>query len=247
MRSTAEIFGVPIDKVTLEKAFNNFKMFMTDDKLSIITTPNTEIVMMANKDKELLEVLKNSNMNIPDGIGLIYASKIHKLEIPERVTGVDFMRKILEYCNDINGSIFILGGKPGVAQKACENIKKRFKNIEIKGFEHGYFNSEEEQIIIEKINKANPDVLFVALGAPRQEKWIYKNRKRLNAKVAIGVGGSVDIWAGTAKRAPVIYQKLGLEWFYRLLKEPWRYKRMTSLPKFILKVILSRDITKLKN
>lgn len=247
MRNTAEIFGVPIDKVTLEEAFNNFKNFILKEELSIITTPNTEIVMAARKDSELLEVLKNSSMNIPDGIGLVYASRIHRLGIPERVTGVDLMKRILEYCNDIKGSIFILGGKPGVAEKACENIKKRFNNIEIKGFEHGYFNSKDEQRIIEKINKAKVDVLFVALGAPRQEKWIYRNREKLKVKVAMGVGGSVDIWAGTAKRAPVIYQKLGLEWFYRLLKEPWRYKRMMVLPKFMIKVISSKDITKAKD
>lgn len=242
MRKTVSIFGVPIDKITLEEASKRFEHILAEEKLGIITTPNTEIVMAARYDKELMEVLKRSDMNIPDGIGLIYASKIHNLGLIERVTGVDLMQKILDYCNNMNRSIFILGGKPGVEELACKKIKERFRHIEVKGYHHGYFNQDEEIDIIESINKLKPDVLFVALGAPRQEKWIYNNRKKLKAGVAIGVGGSVDIWAGTAKRAPMIYQKLGLEWFYRLIKEPWRYKRMMVLPKFMIKVLLSKNI-----
>ncbi|QEK11454.1 WecB/TagA/CpsF family glycosyltransferase [Crassaminicella thermophila] len=237
MRETANILGVPIDIVTNESAFEKFKSLLRGEKCSVIVTPNSEIVMAASKDERLKGILKESDLCIPDGIGLIYASKIHNLGLTERVTGVDFMYKILSYCNDNDKSIYILGGKVGVAEKACKNIKNKFPNIKIKGFRDGYFKEAEERKIIEKINELKPDVLFVGLGAPKQEIWMNKYKEKLNVKVAMGIGGSIDIWAGTAKRAPEIFQKLGLEWFYRLLKEPWRYKRMMALPKFMLKVI----------
>ncbi len=240
MRKTASVLGVPIDIVTIETAMDRVKEFLEDNHCSMITTPNTEIVMEASNDNELLKILKDSDLCIPDGIGLIYASKIQKLGLIERIPGVDLMKKILEY-GDINrNSIYILGGKPGVAKIACENIKNTFSSIRIVGYNDGYFKQEEEEKIIKEINDVKPDMLFLALGAPRQEKWIYKHRSSLNAKFAMGVGGSVDVWAGTVKRAPVIFQRLGLEWFYRLLKEPWRYKRMLALPKFMIKVILQR-------
>jgi len=243
MRKITTIFGVPIDMVTLETAVDRFDVLFKKPDVSLIFTPNTEIVMKAKEDSQLKEALLGADMNIPDGIGLILASKIHKLGLKERVTGIDLMDRILNYCDNSKKSIYILGGKPGVAAKACANIKKKFTSIVIKGHCHGYFTEKDEIGIIDEINKLKPDILFVALGAPRQEKWIYKNRKLLDVKVAMGVGGSVDVWAGTVKRAPVIYQKLGLEWFYRLLKEPLRYKRMMALPKFMLKVIFSKNIS----
>lgn len=244
MRDTTKIFGSPIDIVSLEGAFDRFKYLLERNRFSMIFTPNTEIIMVAKKDRELKEVLIASDMNIPDGIGLVIASKLHKLGLIERVTGVDMMDRILKFCNYTKKSIYILGGKPGVAEAAANNINRHYPNIEIKGFHHGYFKDKDEIKVVDKINEQKPDILFVALGAPRQEKWIYKHSKILNTKVAMGVGGSIDIWAGTAKRAPKIFQSLGLEWFYRLLKEPWRVKRMMSLPRFLIQVIITRDITK---
>ncbi len=242
MRKTTKIFGTPIDMVTLESAFERFKVLLDRDRFAMIFTPNTEIIMKATEDEELKEVLMNSDMNMPDGIGLIIASKIHNLGLNQRVTGVDMMDRILKFCNNTKKSIYILGGKPGVAELASRNINKKYSNINIKGFNDGYFKPEEESRIIDKINEVKPDILFVALGAPRQEKWIYRNGKSINTSVAMGVGGSVDIWAGTAQRAPKIFQNLGLEWFYRLLKEPWRLKRMMVLPRFLLKVLSTKDI-----
>ncbi len=243
MRKTIRMYGLPIDVVTLESAFERFKQLLDRSVFSFICTPNTEIVMVARKDEELKEILKSSDMNIPDGIGLVIASKIHKLGLIERVTGVDMMEKMLEFCNYSRKSIYILGGKPGVAEMAVHNIKEKYSNIKVEGYKHGYFNGDEEKEIIKNINKISPDILFVALGAPRQEKWIYNHRKDLNVKIAMGVGGGVDIWAGTAKRAPQVFRILGLEWFYRLLKEPWRFKRMLILPKFMIQVLKSKDIT----
>ncbi|WP_432665985.1 WecB/TagA/CpsF family glycosyltransferase [Wukongibacter baidiensis] len=243
MRKTIRMYGVPIDVVTLESAFERFKQLLDRSVFSFICTPNTEIVMVAREDEALKEILKSSDMNIPDGIGLVIASKVHKLGLIERVTGVDLMERMLEFCDYSRKSIYILGGKPGVAEMAVHNIVEKYSNIKVEGYRNGYFNVEEEKEIIENINDASPDILFVALGAPRQEKWIYKHRKDLNVNIAMGVGGGVDIWAGTAKRAPKVFQILGLEWFYRLLKEPWRFKRMLILPKFMIQVLKSKDIT----
>lgn len=239
-----KILGVKIHQVTNETAYNRFLTLMEEPKLSMICTPNTEIVMEAQHDDELKDVLQDADLVIPDGIGLIYASKIHQLGLTERVTGIDTMERILKYANNNKKSIFLFGGKPGVAEKAAEKMKETYPNIQVKGVRDGYFKKEEEDKIIDHINEVKPDLLFVALGAPKQEKWIYQNRKTLNAKVAMGVGGALDIWAGVSKRAPKLFQKLHLEWFYRLLKEPSRFGRMLSLPKFMIKVLISRDFSR---
>lgn len=239
-----KILGVKIHQVTNETAYNRFLHLMEQPELSMIVTPNTEIVMMAQEDAALKEILQDAELVIPDGIGLVYASKIHQLGLTERVTGIDTMDKMLKYCNNNKKSIYLFGGKPGVAEKASEKMKEAYPHLTIKGIRDGYFSKEEEDKIIDHINEVKPDILFVALGAPKQEKWIYANRKLLNAKVAMGVGGAFDVWSGVAKRAPKIFQDLHLEWFYRLLKEPSRIGRMMSLPKFMIKVLLSRDFSR---
>lgn len=242
IKGKVDIMGVFIDQGNLDDAANRCKDFLNTDGCKMIITPNTEIIMNAQENSKLRQIINTADLVIPDGIGLIYASKIQKKGLTERVTGVDLMHKILSYCNETEKSIYILGGKPGVAKKACENIKNKLPGINIKGFRDGYFKEAEENDIIKNINELNPDILFVALGAPKQEIWMGQYREKLNSKMVMGVGGSVDVWAGTVKRAPEIYQKLGLEWFYRLLKEPWRYKRMMVLPKFMIKVIFSKNI-----
>ncbi len=241
---SVKILGVKIHQVTNETAYNRFLALMEQPKLSIICTPNTEIVMEAQNDSELKEILQDADLVIPDGIGLIYASKIHQLGLTERVTGIDTLERILKYANNTKKSIYLFGGKPGVADKAAERMIEVYPNLQIKGIRDGYYKKEEEDKIINHINEVKPDILFVALGAPRQEKWIYNNRKILNAKVAMGVGGALDVWAGSAKRAPKFFQNMHLEWFYRLLKNPTRIGRMMSLPKFMIKVLISRDFNR---
>jgi N-acetylglucosaminyldiphosphoundecaprenol N-acetyl-beta-D-mannosaminyltransferase len=239
-----KILGVRIDRVSPSEAYNRFLQLIGRDQFSMIFTPNTEIVMMAQQDKELRGILREADLVIPDGIGLVYASKLHDLGLTERVTGIDLMDRILRYCHTTKRSIYMIGGKPGIADRALEKISEAYPGIVIKGCQDGYFDPEQELKIIDRINEMKPDVLFVAMGAPRQEKWIYRYRKILNVRVAVGVGGSVDVWAGTAKRAPLFFQKTNLEWFYRLVKDPSRIGRMMALPKFMIKVLLSRDFSK---
>lgn len=241
-REQTMIFGVPIDQVSAEDAYNRFLAFMKEDRLHTIFTPNTEIVMMAQEDEELKSILRRGDLVIPDGIGLLYASKHHDLGLDERIPGVEMMDRMLKFCHNAKKKVYLLGAKPGTVEAAAEKIRATYPHLEICGHHHGYFSQEEELRVIDAINESKPDILFVALGAPRQEKWIDAHRKILNAKVAMGVGGSIDIWAGTAKRAPKIFIDLHLEWFYRLLKNPSRIGRMMALPHFLLKVVTAKSI-----
>ncbi|SHE75274.1 N-acetylmannosaminyltransferase [Thermoanaerobacter uzonensis DSM 18761] len=235
-----DIFGVPIDRVTMKQAVEILKNFLQEDRLHIVATPNAEIVMMAQKDKEYMEILNNTDLNVPDGSGIVFASKVFKNPLSERVAGFDLMMEFIKDISSRNIKIYLLGSAPQIAEQARVNLEKLYPSVKIVGTHHGYFTDEEENKIIEEINNKGAEVLFVALGAPKQEKWIYKNRNKLKVKIAMGVGGSFDVIAGKAKRAPYLYRKLGLEWLYRLIKEPWRYKRMMALPKFALKVLLHK-------
>lgn len=236
------IFGVRFDNVTASEAKRRFIAMMESGGLKTIYTPNTEIIMKAQEDPTFKQVLNEGDLVIPDGIGVVLASKIHHLGLSERVPGIELMGLMLEFCNRAGKSIYLFGGAPGIAEMASEKILSTYPNLKIVGIRDGYFKEEDVWSILDDINEKKPDILFVALGAPKQEKWIHQHKKTLNAKVAMGVGGALDVWSGTVKRAPVIYQKLGLEWFYRLLKQPSRIGRMMSLPKFMIKVILTKHI-----
>lgn len=246
------IFGTKVNNISLEEAKSIVKDFLKEDKLHIIYTPNTEIVMAAKDNKEIRDIINSGDLIIPDGIGLVYASRLKKKPLKERVTGFDLSMEILHVANKEGYSLFLLGGKEGVAQEAGKNIKKDYPNIKILGSHHGYFkgshtgykDSGEELKIIKEINRLKPDIIFVGLGFPKQEIWIDTNKDRLNCKIIIGNGGTMDILSGKMKRAPEIFQKLGLEWFYRLIKEPSRIKRQIVLPKFMLKVLFSKDVVK---
>ncbi|KXZ40510.1 N-acetylglucosaminyldiphosphoundecaprenol N-acetyl-beta-D-mannosaminyltransferase [Alkalithermobacter thermoalcaliphilus JW-YL-7 = DSM 7308] len=239
------ILGIEIDKVSEKDALDRAVKFLEKGKKCVIYTPNSEIIMQCQSNKNLANALKQADLVIPDGIGLVLASRVIKKPLLERVTGIDLMESILNYANENNKSIFILGAQDGISQKCAQNILKKYPNIKVKGVHHGYFkgyhmgieNHPQEKKVIQLINSLKPDILFVAFGAPKQEIWIQRYKNEIDAKIFMGVGGSVDVYAGKVKRAPKIYQNLGLEWLYRLIKEPWRYKRMMALPKFVIEVI----------
>lgn len=234
MRNSVEIVGVDIDNITFEDATKKLDEFLNGEDLKMIFTPNSEILVDAVQDPHFTKILNSGDLVIPDGIGVVIASRFYGKPIKERVTGYDLMCKLIELAYYNDKSIYFLGGKEGVAEEAAENIREKYENIKIVGMHNGYFDEEEEKIIINSIIELKPDIIFVALGAPKQENWIYENRHKLQAKIAMGVGGSIDGIAGRVKRAPSFYQKAGLEWFYRLIQEPKRFKRVLKLPKFIL-------------
>jgi N-acetylglucosaminyldiphosphoundecaprenol N-acetyl-beta-D-mannosaminyltransferase len=241
-----EILGVPVDMVNMDQAIEVFGKLMEKEGCSLIVTPNSEIIVRAEKDNELAEIIRSADLIIPDGIGLVYASKILGHPLGERVTGIDLLNWILDWLEQHDKSIYLLGStpgeanQPGVAEKAGEKMREAFPNLKIAGTNHGYFKEEDEAGLVKEINNSGADFLCVALGAPKQEKFIVAHQNELKVRAAIGVGGSLDVWAGTQKRAPGFYQRHGLEWLYRFAKQPSRYKRMAALPLFMIKVLKSK-------
>lgn len=233
-----EILGVPLDKVTLEQAAQEVERMLEEGNTKVIVTPNAEIIMAAQKNPALKSAIAASDLILPDGIGVVIASKIIGSPLPERTTGFDLMVKMLEMAAGRGLSVYLLGGKPGIAEEAAKNILSRFAGVKVAGTHHGYFDERQQDEVVQKINEAKPHFIFVGMGAPRQELFMMNNRHHINASIMMGVGGSLDVFAGRVKRAPTWMQKTGLEWLYRLLQEPRRIKRMSALPFFILKVLI---------
>ncbi|MBE7044089.1 MAG: WecB/TagA/CpsF family glycosyltransferase [Ruminococcaceae bacterium] len=231
------ILGVWVDKVNIGEAADKIFKMLDENRPHMIFTPNSEILMVAYKDLKFREILNRADMLTADGIGVVYASKILKNPIKERAAGFDITCKVLEKVAESGHKVFFFGGKEGVGKKAKENLEQKYPFIQIVGTRNGYFKPEEEPEIIREINESGADLVLVCLGAPAQEKWIARNIDSLHAKVFMGVGGSLDVLAGTAERAPEFWCNHGIEWLYRLLKQPSRIGRMMALPKFALTVL----------
>ena len=241
--TTIDILGVPISKVTMDEAVEKVNEFMHSEGLHAIYTPNPEIVMLAKGNKDFLETIKKADLVVPDGIGVVIGSRLQKGErLKERVAGYDLVQNTMKRAVKEDYKYYFFGSKPGVAEEAAEKMRQTYPGIQIVGTRDGYFQKEDEPSIIEAINASGANILLVALGAPKQEMWIEEHRHQLpHIKVAIGVGGSLDGMAGRVKRAPIVFQKLGLEWFYRLLKQPTRFKRMLVLPLFLKEVVFYKN------
>lgn len=227
--------GVNVCNQTYDEIAATLIERMDKKKKSFIVAINPEKIMKAQNDSNLKELLNKADFQIPDGVGIIIASKFKGGKIRERVTGIDLMLHLCETAALNQKKIFLYGGKPGIAEKASENLKSRFPGIQIVGVLDGYI--KDKQFIKDQINSASPDIIFVALGSPTQEYWIVDNMKSLSVSVFQGVGGSFDVISGGVKRAPSAFRKFGLEWLYRLLKEPSRFKRQIILPKFLIKAL----------
>lgn len=240
MNRKTHILGVPFDVVTMEQAVERVKKMLTAEGQHIICTPNPEIVMEAQTDEALMQILKEADLVVPDGVGVVWASKYSEIRLQERVAGYDLTQNLMQALADTEETFYFFGGAPGVAAAAARRMTKEYPGLRIVGVHNGYFDEKEEKKIIQDIKKKAPSILLVGLGAPKQEKWIYENLHTVGAKTAIGVGGSFDVMAGNVKRAPKLFQKLGLEWFYRLISQPTRWKRMMRLPKFALTVLKTR-------
>ena len=228
-----EVLGVAFDNVTMEQAAEMGGKMLQEDRFHYVVTPNPEFILAAEKDESFRKVINAADLVIPDGIGVIYSAKILGTPLSERVPGIEFSAKMLEKLNEMGGRLFLLGAKPGVAEKAGENICAQYPNIVLCGTQDGYFKDEEDVIL--KVAAARPDLMFVCLGAPKQEKWMARWGQHTGAKMAIGLGGCLDVYAGNVERAPEAWQKLGMEWAYRLKKEPKRIGRMAKLPLVLVK------------
>lgn len=232
-----DILGVKIANLNVDEIVSILIENAKKKNSMCVFTPNSEIIELVRKDEDLLHIINSADILSADGIGVVYASKILKNPLKERAAGFDIATKLLEKGENEGLAFFFFGSKDEVAKKAKESIEKKYQNIKIVGTRSGYFSNDEN--IAEEILEKNPDIIFVCLGAPKQEKWIYENKEKLKGKILIGLGGSLDVFAGVAKRAPDIYIKLNIEWLYRLIKQPTRFIRMLALPKFLLAVIFS--------
>lgn len=240
MSDVCSILGVPFNNITHKEAVELVCSYLDGNEKKMIFTPNPEFVMEALNNTEFMKILNEGNLLVPDGIGIIIASKILGKPLKERVAGCDLVHDVFDKIKSRDKTVYLLGGGKNVAETAKLKMEQRYAGLKIVGVHDGYFNENEEKLIIEEINRLKPDLVLVGIGFPKQEKWIYKHKDILQAKAFIGIGGSIDIMSGNVKRAPDIFIKLGLEWFYRLIKQPSRFFRMLRLPLFLLTVFKTK-------
>lgn len=246
MRNIVKILGINIDNVSIDETGEITKKLIESSNKSckLIVAPNTEFIMMAQKDKEFYDILNSAELATPDSVGVSLGGKLQKKPFKQRIPGQAYFRKVLEVGEKEGWTFYFLGGKGDVPYLAMENVKKYYPDVKIVGYHEGYFDKDSEQDVINEINRLEPNVLFVAMGAPLQEKWIAKHKDELKVDVAAGQGGTFDYESGKIKRAPKIFQKLGIEWFWRLILQPSRFFRMLALPVYLLKILFAKDITK---
>lgn len=254
MQNTSEnkinVRGVCFDNLDNQEAFTKAKELINADGFSYMVTPNSEIVQMCIENPSIYKFINSADLVIPDGIGVVYASKILDTPLKEKVAGVEMAEKIVEYAAKEKIKVYFLGGGKKTAEReavyklAADALAEKYQGFEATGRD-GYFGEEETEDIIADINASGAKILFVCLGAPKQEKWIYKNKDKLTGiTFAAGLGGTLDVFAGVAERAPEFYLKHNLEWLYRFSKNPSRVGRMLKLPKFLAGTIVHRNNTK---
>ena len=228
------VLGVQYDNVTMAEALDTARALLQRPEASYCVTPNAEMAYEALHDESFRAILNGASLVLPDGAGVVLGAKILKTPLQEKVAGIDFAANLLGVLEETGGRLYLLGGKPGIAEQAAENMKKTHPKLCICGTADGYF--KDEAPVIARINEARADVVFVCLGAPKQEKWMAQYGAATGAKLLLGLGGSLDVFAGVAQRAPEFYCKHNLEWFYRLIKNPSRAGRMMKLPLFLVHV-----------
>ena len=223
-----DVLGVGFDNLTLEEAARAGADLVESEGFHYAVTPNPEFLLSTRKDPEFKQALLAADLVLADGVGVIYSAKILGRPLKGKVPGIDFAQRLLSWMAEHGKRLFLLGAKPGVAELAAANLKSSYPGLIVCGTHDGYF--KEDAPVVEAIRSSAADVVFVCLGAPKQEFWMVRNGPATGAHLMIGLGGSLDVFAGVVERAPKAFQKLGLEWLYRLMKEPKRIGRMIKLP-----------------
>jgi N-acetylglucosaminyldiphosphoundecaprenol N-acetyl-beta-D-mannosaminyltransferase len=240
-RATIDILGIKIDNLTGDEALVRIEQFIADGHPHLVTTVNPEFIVAAQTDTAFAQILNRADLNLPDGQGLLWAARLLGSSLKERVTGVDTVVRLADLSAEKGYGIYLLGAAEGVAETTAQLLRNRFPGLRVVGTYVGSPAPEEDEEIVQRIRHADPQLLFVAYGAPRQEEWISRNMSRLQVPVAMGVGGAFDFISGKTSRAPAWVQALGLEWLHRLAHQPWRWRRMVALPRFGLLVLRERS------
>ena len=234
-----DVLGVGFDDIAIGQAVALAYDMIRSGKKAYVVTPNPEIVWICRRNEPLRTAIDGAKLVLPDGIGVILGARILGTPLQcGRVPGIDFASALIQKLSESGGSVFLFGAKPGFAEEAGMRLKEMYQGLVIAGAMDGYFGDDAS--VVEKVNSANPDLLLVCLGAPKQELWIAENIGKLNVPLCAGLGGAIDVFSGRVKRAPAFFQKLGLEWLYRIVRDPRRLKRSLKLPLFVLAVIIRR-------
>ena len=234
---TVSILGVPFASLTFEAALDVLESYLKEEKNHIVITPNPEGVMLTKRNPAFADAVRQADLRLADGTGIILAARYKKTPLPGRVRGVDVTFALFERLSKKGAfTAYFLGGKPGVAEAAKKRMEKKFPGLQVVGTQHGFFTGNDEKNMLAEIREKKPDLLLVCTGMPRAELWALKN-KDLPAKITLCVGGTLDIMGGNVKLAPAWLRAIGLEWLYRLLTQPSRAKRMLDIPRFVLAVL----------
>ena len=228
------VLGVGFDNITMDQAVAEGVRLMSAEGAHYAVTPNPEIVEVCREDEDARAAVNGADLVLADGIGVIYGAKMLGTPLKGRVTGIGFAQELMARMAENGKSLYLLGAKPGVAEKAAENLQRQYPGLKIAGTHDGYF--QEDGPVVEAIRESGADVAFVCLGAPKQEKWMRQNGGATGAHLLVGLGGCLDVFSGEVQRAPEVFQKLGLEWLHRLVKNPSRIGRMMKLPLFLVHV-----------
>lgn len=233
-----DVMGLKFDSMTMDEALSRAEALLRGDKAAYVVTPNAEIAYEALHDVQLRERLNGADLMLPDGAGVVLASKLLRTPVKQKVAGVDFAAGLLGILERNGQSLYLLGGKTGIGELAAQKMLEAHPQLRIAGIADGYF--QDEAPVIAKINASGADALFVCLGAPKQERFMVQHQQELHVHLMAGLGGSLDAFAGTVQRAPAWMIRLNLEWLYRLIREPKRFRRMLRLPKYLWAVMLKR-------
>lgn len=235
-----KILGVPVHPLTMAQSVEALEQRMLAGEQTFVVTANAEIIMMCQEDAAYNDIISHqAELVLPDGAGAVWAGRHLGHKVPERVAGFDLYNHLLALSAQKGYKAYFFGGSPGIAEAAKTKSEELYPGVQIVGCHNGYFTDADVPAIIEEINNSGAEMLFVALGAPKQEKWILAHRSELKPRILMGIGGSFDVLAGKMERAPKWMQDASLEWAFRLYKQPSRFMRMLALPKFALKVMFS--------
>jgi N-acetylglucosaminyldiphosphoundecaprenol N-acetyl-beta-D-mannosaminyltransferase len=235
-----EILGIPVDRLTREEALRRAESFAAErpPRNRLVFTPNPELLMAALDDAELRSALRSADLSLCDGVGVAWAARVLGRPVPERIPGVDFMMALLDRAAERGWRVYLLGTRPEVVAKAAEAARRR--GVRVAGFHHGYFPPQEDGAVAEEVARARAHILFAGLGFPKEQRFLAANRHRLGVGLAMGVGGSLDVLAGAVPRAPRVLRQAGLEWAWRLARQPGRWRRQLALPRFVWTVLARR-------